>query len=59
MSERLVWFEVREKRRFRWQWWGWKKVDAKPVPEDQVSFFIQIAMAPYVLQGVEYRLRSA
>lgn len=58
-DDTMVWFEVRENTRFKWQWWGWKKVDENPVPLWRVREFCMIAMGPWVKQGVQYRARPA
>lgn len=58
-DETMVWFEAREKPRFRWQWWGWKKVDDKPVPLGQVRIFHMIAAAPHLMRGAQFRVRRA
>jgi hypothetical protein len=57
MAEEKVWFETR-KPRWRWQWWGWQKVDKNLVDLEQVRIFIMIAAAPHVIHGAQFRIRK-
>ena len=55
----LVWFEAREPVQFLWQWWGWKKIDRKPVTMGQVRIYMMIAAAPLLMRGTRFRVRKA
>ena len=55
----MVWLESCSHPRFRWQWWGWKRVNDTPAPMSQVRLFFMIASAPFLMQGVQFRVRKA
>jgi len=60
MSERLVYLEMREKvPRWKWIWWVWKRVNSDPAPESSMRVFCQMAIAPYVLMGAQFRFKAA
>ena len=57
-DDAMVWFEAQTPR-WKWQWWGWKKVDEKPVEMGEVRMFIMIAAAPMLMRGWRFRVRPA
>lgn len=59
MSEKLVWLEMRPKPRFRWSWWGWKKIGNRPATAMQQRNFASIVLAPWVESGFQVRFKNA
>jgi hypothetical protein len=57
-EEAMVWVEAQVPR-WKWQWWGWRKIEPKSVPMSRYRMFMQIAAAPLIMQGARFRARPA
>jgi hypothetical protein len=55
-DEAMVWIEAQVPR-WKWQFWGWKKIEPKPVPMSHYRLFIQVAAGPLIMQGAKFRVR--